>query len=84
MVPRAGLDGCIISRPHRVSIPGPSSPYRVAVPTELSRPMLWYWYLKENEHSGDIGADNASLIFKLNLEKCHVNTWAGSIWHKVC
>jgi hypothetical protein len=24
--PRAGLDGCEISRPHRDSIPGPSSP----------------------------------------------------------
>ena len=27
------------SRPHRDSIPGPSSPYRVAIPTELSRPL---------------------------------------------
>ena len=35
---RAGLDGCGKSRPHRDSIPGPSSPYRVAIPTELSRP----------------------------------------------
>jgi hypothetical protein len=26
--------------PHRDSIPGPSSPYRVAIPTELSRPLL--------------------------------------------
>ena len=68
MGPRAGLDGCGKSRTHRVSIPGSSSPYRVAIPTELSRPMLWYWYLKESEHSGDIGVDNASLIFKLNLE----------------
>jgi hypothetical protein len=25
--PRAGLDGCGKSRPHRNSIPGPSSPY---------------------------------------------------------
>jgi hypothetical protein len=25
--PRAGLDGCGKSRPHRDSIPGPSSPY---------------------------------------------------------
>jgi hypothetical protein len=31
----AGLDGCRKSRPHRDSITGPSSPYRVAVPTEL-------------------------------------------------
>ena len=35
--PRAGLDGCEKSRPHQDSIPGPSSPYRVAMPTELSR-----------------------------------------------
>ena len=27
-----------ISPPHQVSIPGPSSPERVALPTELSRP----------------------------------------------
>ena len=36
--PRAGLDGCGKSRPHRDSIPGPSSPQRVAIPTGLSRP----------------------------------------------
>jgi hypothetical protein len=36
--PRAGLDGCGKSRPQRYSIPGPSSPYRVALPTALSRP----------------------------------------------
>jgi len=37
MVPRAGLDGdgkfCL----HRDRISGPSSPWRVAIPTELSR-----------------------------------------------
>jgi hypothetical protein len=39
MDPRAGLDGSGKSRPpQRVSIPGPSSPQRVAIPTELSRP----------------------------------------------
>jgi hypothetical protein len=36
--PRAGLDGCGKSRPHRDSIPGPSTPEPVAIPTELSRP----------------------------------------------
>jgi hypothetical protein len=35
---RAGLDGCEKSRPHRDSIPGPSSAWRVAMPTEPSRP----------------------------------------------
>jgi len=38
--PRAGLDGCIKSRPHRYSIPGPSSPYHVAILTELSWPCM--------------------------------------------
>ena len=38
--PRASLDGCGKSCPHRDSIPGPSSPYRVAIPTELSRATL--------------------------------------------
>jgi hypothetical protein len=36
--PRAGLNRCGKSRPHRDSIPGPSSPWRVAIPTELSWP----------------------------------------------
>jgi len=36
--PRAGLDGCGKSRPHWDSIPAMSSPRRVAIPTELSRP----------------------------------------------
>ena len=35
MGPRAGLDRCGKSRPHRDSIPGPSVPQPVAVPTEL-------------------------------------------------
>ena len=32
---RAVLDWCGKSRPHRDSIPGPSSPFAVAIPTEL-------------------------------------------------
>ena len=38
--PRAGLDGYRKSRPprHWDSISGPSSPYRVAIPTEVPRP----------------------------------------------
>ena len=35
---RAGLDGYRKSPPHRDSITGPSSPYTVAIPTELSQP----------------------------------------------
>jgi len=36
--PRAGLDRCGKSCPHRDSIPGPSSPWRVATPTTLFQP----------------------------------------------
>ena len=36
--PRAGMDRCGKSRPHQDSIPRPSSPQRVAVPTTLSWP----------------------------------------------
>jgi hypothetical protein len=39
--PRAGLDRCGKSCPHQNSIPGPSSTYPVAIPTELSRPIVY-------------------------------------------
>ena len=39
--PRAGLDRIGKSRPHRDSIPGPSSPWPVVIPTELSRPTVF-------------------------------------------
>jgi hypothetical protein len=35
---RVGLDRCGKSRPHRDSIPGPSSPQPVAIPSELPGP----------------------------------------------
>ena len=35
--PRASLEGCGKSRPHRDWIPVPSSQWRVAIPTALSR-----------------------------------------------
>jgi hypothetical protein len=38
---RAGLDVCEKSRPHRDSIPGPSSPLSVSVPSELHGPHSW-------------------------------------------
>ena len=38
MSPRAGQDGCGKSLPQRDSIPGPSSSWRVAIPSELFRP----------------------------------------------
>ena len=33
---------CEKSRPYRDSIPGPPSPWRVAIPTELSRPIKMF------------------------------------------
>ena len=41
--PRARLDGCVKSRPHRDSIPRPSSSQLVAIPTKLSRPTVKYY-----------------------------------------
>ena len=43
--PRAGLDGCGMSRTHRDSIPGPPSSQRVAIPTGLTPPTTIniYW-----------------------------------------
>ena len=41
MGPRAGLEKCGKSRPHRDSISGPSSPQPVAIPTALSRPQSY-------------------------------------------
>ena len=38
--PRTGLDRWRKSRPHQDSIPAPTSPSRVAIPTELSPPTL--------------------------------------------
>jgi len=40
MGPRAELDGCGKSRLHRDSIPRPSSPSPVAIPTELPGPHI--------------------------------------------
>jgi hypothetical protein len=36
---RAGLDRCVKFLPHQDSIPGPSSPYPVAIPTTLPGPL---------------------------------------------
>jgi hypothetical protein len=41
--PGASLDMCGKSRLHWVSITGPSSTYRAAVPTELSRLARTFW-----------------------------------------
>ena len=58
MGPRAGLDGCEKSRLHRDSIPGPSSPYRVAILTELSRPPC----NKINVAKNSVGSDKIQML----------------------
>jgi len=42
--PRVSLDGCGTFHPDRGSIPGPSSPKGVTMPTELSRPTFLFTY----------------------------------------
>jgi hypothetical protein len=39
--PRAGLNRCEKFSPHQDSIPGPSSPEQVAIPTELPGPLRY-------------------------------------------
>ena len=46
--PRAGLDGCGKSRPHRDSIPEPSTLYRLSYPGPL---ILIEWIVKGNGES---------------------------------
>jgi len=46
--PRAALDGCGKSRPHRDSISRPSSAYRVAIPTAPFRGI--HSYTRGNEY----------------------------------
>jgi hypothetical protein len=47
--PRAGLDRCGKSRPYRDSISGPSSPYSVAIPTDLPGPQLFKHVFHETD-----------------------------------
>jgi hypothetical protein len=53
----AGLDGCGKSRPHRDSIPGPSSQYRVAIPTELSRRHICFGVISRLRQGKGLKAD---------------------------
>ena len=44
--PSARLVGCGKTHSHRDSIPGPSSPWRVAIPTDLSGPTFLLMWLR--------------------------------------
>jgi hypothetical protein len=52
---RAGLGGCGKSRLHRDSIPGPSRPWRVTIPTELFSPheVTEHWRKFQDEELQD-------------------------------
>jgi hypothetical protein len=52
--PRAGLDVCEKSRPHRDSIPRPSSPKSVAIPTELPGPQKGIKRILNNKTKRDL------------------------------
>ena len=45
---RAGLDMCGKSRLHWDSIPGPCSPYAIAIPITLPDPPLYYYHPQPN------------------------------------
>jgi hypothetical protein len=56
MGPRAGLDGCGKYRLQRDSIPGPSIPQRVAIPTVLFQPTpdAPYVFIIQSNYMGQI------------------------------
>jgi hypothetical protein len=67
---RAGLDGCGISRPQRDSILGSSSLWRVALPTELSRPMQECMYSVYLHCHSPPNARFRELLFLLYSASC--------------
>ena len=72
---RAGLDRCIKPRPHRDSIPGPSSPQPVAIPTELSQPTNFPSYLAKYECKPNLISFTSKWFWRnLNGLLCHIQT----------
>ena len=61
---RAGLDRCGKSRPHRDSIPGPSSLYEVAIPTMLPGPDFRLLFYKYSEHTHKSLRNACRQVFK--------------------
>jgi hypothetical protein len=59
----AGVHGCGKSLSHRVSIPGPFSPQRVDIPTELTRPTVRNMNsLRNSRHVLVVGCENLSAM----------------------
>ena len=70
--PRAGLDGCGKSRPHRDSIPGATSPQGVTIPTELSGKQknsdineFYYHFVCHKYHFEGPGIETRLLTFSI-------------------
>ena len=71
---RAGLDGCGKFRPHRNSIPGPSNPYRVAIPTELSRPILLVYTTDYKDNAWKVQYQQPPEVLHVNRFDSHTLT----------
>jgi hypothetical protein len=80
---RAGLDGCGRSRLHRDSIPGPSRPTRVSIPTELSRPTRDFPYFLQTDVSECFDVRSTACIsnyFQIHLSVIILSTVLSWSW----
>jgi len=90
--PRVGLDRCGKSRPHRVSIPRPSSPQPVAISTELPGPQSFsktiiiihslYMPVQATSFLTSINlyVVEERMAWEWTLNKYVVRGWIGCIW----
>jgi hypothetical protein len=86
VVARAGLDRCGKSRLYRDSIPGPSSPYPVAIPTELPGPLCQRQRIKKIASNGkrkndaekemQISEDLAEYTQEILCVYMYINAWS--------
>jgi hypothetical protein len=73
MCPRPGLDTCGKSRPHRDSIPGPSSPLPVGIPSTLPSP-LYTVYTIQNVHNNSDDLVHHLSLYHVLLANQHTIT----------
>jgi hypothetical protein len=64
---RAGLDSRGNSRPHHASLPGPSNLQRVAIPTELSRPIFVAKIVLRVCRNAKLYIHTLPIVFKRNM-----------------
>jgi hypothetical protein len=84
--PRTGLDGCGKYRPHRDSNPGPSSPQRVVIQSELSRPI--FWPPTQSKWSGNVceasRKEHVLSLLRKRLQMVWYNVWKLLLQESVC